>query len=191
MKDGSKTGKRKADRAVSRRLGQWFKGECKDTRPEVRRLFKNIKAALPRLKRLFRESSGHWTYEDPVYRYYHQSWKVFYLQETTLKIVEMLRSLAPSGWEGTRGTKFLAGKQGEPVASLNPWFLNIVREGTGKEFQRSDNDHWEKVTRPILEAFFHARYFLEMLVKYGKSLKALPAMLPSGWASVLYLYNMR
>ena len=47
------------------------------------------------------------------------------------------------------------------------------------------------VTRPILEAFFHARYFLEMVCKYGRKLKAPPQVLPSGWAAVLYLYQLR
>jgi hypothetical protein len=50
---------------------------------------------------------------------------------------------------------------------------------------------WLETTRPIVEAFFHARYFLEMAVRYGKKLKMPPAMLPSGWAAFLYLYNLR
>ena len=54
-----------------------------------------------------------------------------------------------------------------------------------------NNQNWLAVTRPMLEAFFHARYFLEMAVKYGKELDSPPQMLPSGWASLLYLYNMR
>jgi len=181
MKDGSKVDKLGTDGAVSRRFSQALRGECKDERPEVRQLLKNVKAALPRLTQLFNESGTHWTYEDGVYRFYHQSFKVFYLQNATLEIVKMLKALAPSG----------AKKQGEAVTGLHPWFLDIVKEGTGKVFKRSDNKHWQNATRPILEAFFHARYFLEMIVKYGKELKVPPAMLPSGWAAVLYLYNLR
>ena len=45
--------------------------------------------------------------------------------------------------------------------------------------------------RPILEAFFHARYMLEMAVKYGKELDRPPNCLPSGWAAFLYLYDLR
>lgn len=41
------------------------------------------------------------------------------------------------------------------------------------------------------QAFFHARYFLDMAVKYGTELDAPPQMLPSGWAGLLYLYNLR
>jgi len=40
-------------------------------------------------------------------------------------------------------------------------------------------------------AFLHTKYFVEMMIKYGTELKEAPHTLPSGWASVLYLYNMR
>ena len=43
----------------------------------------------------------------------------------------------------------------------------------------------------MIEAFFHARFFLEMAVKYGKELEFPPQMLPSGWAAFLYLFNLR
>jgi hypothetical protein len=69
--------------------------------------------------------------------------------------------------------------------------MQIVREGTGKEFRQSDNANWLTVTRPILEAFFHARYFLEMVCRYGKELHSPPELLPSRWAAVLYLYDLR
>jgi hypothetical protein len=48
-----------------------------------------------------------------------------------------------------------------------------------------------EATRPILEAFFHARYFLEMVCRYGRELAEPPSPLPSGWAAVLYLYGLR
>lgn len=41
------------------------------------------------------------------------------------------------------------------------------------------------------EAFFHARFFLKMAVKYGEELDEAPSTLPSGWAALLYLYNLR
>ena len=77
-----------------------------------------------------------------------------------------------------------------PGRSLNAWFLQIVSEGTGKEFSPEMNAVWEKHTRPILEAFFHARFFLEMAVRYA-DLSAPPDPLPSGWAALLYLYGLR
>ena len=144
-----------------------------DDRPEVRRLFANLRAALPRLTELLDDCSGHWGYEDPVYRLYHQSFKVYALQATTVRIVEALSALAPDG------------------RSLNSWFLRIVHDGTGRSFELEHNQRWLEVTRPIVEAFFHARYFLEMAVRYGKALEAPPNALPSGWAAFLYLYDLR
>lgn len=58
-------------------------------------------------------------------------------------------------------------------------------------FVDPDWENWTAATRPMLEAFFHARYFLEMVCKYGETLKSAPGLLPRGWASVLYLYNLR
>jgi len=141
-------------------------------RKEVQRLFASIQAARPKLEELFERCGSHWGYEDPIYRYYHQSFKVYGLQGTTEEIVTALRELAPD-------------------FSLNQNFLDIVQQGTGKTFKNEDNQHWAEVTRPILEAFFHARYFLEMVVRYGRDLTGPPECLPSGWAAVLYLYNRR
>lgn len=69
--------------------------------------------------------------------------------------------------------------------------MQIVREGTGKRFAIEDNENWLEATRPILEAFFHARYFLEMAVNYGRILEHPRRVMPSGWAALLYLYNLR
>lgn len=143
-----------------------------DKRPEVKQLLSNIKSKLPVLAQLLAECNGHWEFEDAVYRFYHQSFKVYRLQQQTKQIVDNLESLVPN-------------------CGLNEWFLLIVNEGTGKEFKIEDNMEWLKVTRPILEGFFHAKYFLEMAVKYGKELEYPPNLLPSGWASLLYLYNLR
>lgn len=55
----------------------------------------------------------------------------------------------------------------------------------------ADNDNWLAATRPIVEAFFDARYFLEMASKYVRELKEGPDAMPSGWAAVLYLFNLR
>ena len=136
------------------------------------RLLKAIQDNLPALESLLEESSSHWGYEDPVYRFYHQSFKVYALQETTLRIVEALKGLASDG-------------------RLDRWFLEIVTEGTGREFTSEVNRRWAAETRPILEAFFHARYFLEMTCKYGRELETAPECLPSGWAAVLSLFRMR
>jgi hypothetical protein len=123
------------------------------------------------LQKLLADCSDHWGYEDPIYRFYHQSRKVYALQSRTRAIVARLQALAPE-------------------RPLNSWFLDIVREGTGKTFQLEDNARWKEVARPILEAFFHARFFLEMAVRYA-NLEAPPRPLPSGYAALLYLYGLR
>ena len=143
-----------------------------DKHPTIRLLFDNLKNKLPELTQLLIKCSDH-RYEDSVYRFYHQSRKIWIVQHLTTQIVDSLQSLLPN-------------------YELNEWFILVVNEGTGKEFNRGeDNRRWLEVTRPILEAFFHARYFLEMAVKYGNELEYPPMMLPSGWASLLYLYNLR
>lgn len=66
-----------------------------------------------------------------------------------------------------------------------------MKDGTGHTFDYADNQRWLEVTRPIVEAFFHARYFLEMGIRHGRELDTAPRLLPSGWAAFLYLYNLR
>ena len=77
-----------------------------------------------------------------------------------------------------------------PDRTLNPWFREIVHQGTGKIFTVEDNANWTAIARPILEAFFHARFFLEMAVRYS-NLAEPPSRLPSGYAAILYLYGLR
>ena len=148
------------------------KADDLDDRQEVGDLLTQLQVQGPVLEKLLARFSNHWGYEDPIYRFYHHSFKVYSLQDQTLEIVKALQGLAPG-------------------LSLNEEFARIVAEGTGKVFQPEDNRHWLEVTRPIMESFFHARFFLEMAVKYGKELKAPPRTMPSGWAALLYLYNLR
>lgn len=71
-------------------------------------------------------------------------------------------------------------------------FTEIYQAGTsGKRFEIEHNQQWTVHTRVFLEAFFHAKFFLEMAVKYGKELRASPISLPSGWAALLCLYDLR
>lgn len=145
-----------------------------DTRPEVSTLLANLKKEKARkaLNTLLQSCSGEWTYFDPVYRYYHQSFKVFGLQAKTLELVAALQALAPN-------------------RKLNARFLKIVGEGTGKTFELEHNQRWDEVTRPILEAFFHARFFLECAVRSARTLRGPPQLLPSDWAALLYLFDLR
>jgi hypothetical protein len=130
---------------------------------EEKKLLSAAKRKLPELKALLTSVSDHWGYEDPIYRFYHHSFKILRAQTTTLKIVETLQALAPH-------------------LKLNPDFLEIVVAGTAKPAPSQ---------RAIIEAFFHARHLLLMLCKYAEELSEPPSVLPSGWATVLYLYNIR
>ena len=134
-------------------------------------LLRRIKADLPALRDLLARSSDRHGYDDPVYRFYHHSFKVFNLQTRTEEIVAALRSLLPQ-------------------RELNPLFLEIVASGTGKTFSLDQNADWPRHTRPILEAYFHARFFLEMADRFHSLPKA-PTTLPSGWAALLCLYGLR
>jgi hypothetical protein len=134
-------------------------------------LLRSLRRDQGELARHLEEVSGHWGYEDPIYRFYHQSFKVYGLQGSTESIVQRLRSLAPD-------------------LRLAPWFEEIVQAGTGKRFKTEDNARWAEATRPILEAFFHARFFLEMAVRYA-GLSTPPQPLPSGYAALLCLLGLR
>lgn len=134
-------------------------------------LLANLRDRAADLDVLLESCSDHWGYEDPVYRFYHQSFKVYGLQERTREIVRVLAELAPD-------------------RPLHRWFLEVVDAGAGKEFDPRHNADWTRVTRPVLEAFFHARYFLEMAARYAY-LREPPNPLPSGYAALLELYGLR
>lgn len=117
------------------------------------------------------EVNSHWNYEDPIYRYYHFSFKSYYIQGSTISMVTLF--------------KRIYGR------SLNSQFMNIVKNGVNKQWKEADNKNWDRINRPMLEAYFHAKFFLEMMYKYGKKFKNAPEVVPSGWAALLYLYNMQ
>jgi len=138
----------------------------------AKQLLSNIKHQLPRLEELLAEVESHWGIEDGFYRFYHQSFKVYPVQQTTHEICDALQNLLP----------------GRP---MNEWFCRIIADGAVGEFDNSHNQDWLQHTRPILEAFFHAHFFLKMAIKYGRELPSAPDCLPSGWAAVLYLFDLR
>lgn len=167
-------GTKAASKIVSVEVVQPMRERGKDPRRASSVLLKNIKKALPKLRQIAIDCDAHWGSEDRIYRFYHQSFKVFHIQSLTADIVKKLRALNP-----------------KKKAKLNEWFEQIVSEGTGKDFKLDYNADWPKHARPLVEAYFHARYFLAMVIKYGEELDVAPSMLPSGWAAVLSLYDMR
>jgi hypothetical protein len=137
----------------------------------ARLLLERLKERRPQLEQMLGEMSGHWTYEDHFYRYYHGSFKVYRVQDTTARAVELLRHLLPE-------------------RKLNSAFERIICEGTGKQFELEHNKEWDRHTRPMLEAFAHAKFMVEMAVRYA-GLPAPTMPMPSGWAALLYLYDLR
>jgi hypothetical protein len=142
----------------------------KDERPEVVDLFEKLKLNAGPFERLLERCNI--DKADAIYRFYHQSFKVYRLQNLTEEIVAALQSL-------------------RPIQPLNKWFMQIVAEGTGKKFSVSHNARWLEETRSIVEAFFHSSYFLEMAVNSARELTEPPSLLPSSWAAFLYLYELR
>lgn len=135
-------------------------------------LLQNIKSNYSQLSKLLGEINSHWCYEDLIRRFYHGSFKVYRLQYETRKIVEALEQLAPEGFMFCLA------------------FQELMKKGAGdKQWKQSHNMNWSKHTRIFLEAFFHAKYFLEMAIKYGRVLDKPPTIMPSGWAALLSIYQ--
>jgi hypothetical protein len=115
--------------------------------------------------------------ENMVYRFYHSSFKVYDVQLVTERIVKLFCDIGKC-----------------QLHDLNPFYIEIVSEGIRKKFDSSHNIRWTHETRPLLEAFFHSYYLLEMMAKHGSEMdpkKEPTASLKEGWASVLYLYKIR
>src|SRR5262249_10513569 len=53
-------------------------------------LLANIQARWAELAKLLDDINAHWVYEDLIYRFYHQSFKVYALQRETTRIVAAL-----------------------------------------------------------------------------------------------------
>ena len=136
-------------------------------------LLANIHDNLDALTALQKRCDDHWAAEDYIYRFWHGSFKVYGLQGLTQSIVDALADLCPQG------------------GRINPLFTDIISAGTNKTFDISHNKEWVQYTRPIVDAYFHARFMLDMVIKYGHELTETPGVLPSGWAAVLYLYQIR
>ena len=136
-------------------------------------------------------------YEDGIYRFYHGSFKVDSLQYPTEHAVEIVFALAPN-------------------PALDSGFVEIMLAGTGNEFFARKGEVDRDAPRHVVEAFCHARYFVEMLCKYGEHAAELEESLhklvqiiarrklekppynpfegdplPSGWAAVLELFHLR
>lgn len=136
-------------------------------------LLDTIKAKLPELEALLAKLDTQWYGDDHVYRFFHTSFKVFRAQESIHEIVDALQELAPE-------------------RSLNRMFAAIIEEGTSGSFSMErTNPNWEKETRPIVEAYFHAQHMLRMVVKAAKEIDQQETIITTGWGTVLHLYGIR
>src|SRR5260370_19020266 len=98
-----------------------------------RELLAAIKGHLPQLERLLFQFRS--DYEDRMYRFYYNSFKVYSLQDSTLAAAELFRTI------------------GRAVErELCAWFEEIVAGGTGLKFETEHNRDWLQRTRPIVEA---------------------------------------
>lgn len=143
-------------------------------------LLRNIKKRMPALEaNLERANNIHMGEENMVYRFYHESFKVYNVQDRTKSMYLTLKMISPHGKNKIR----------------DPHYLRIVGDAKfDRKFRLEDNKDWDNVCRPFLEAFFHTKYFIEMALKYGKEFKGKRApvtFVPYGWASLLELYGIR
>src|SRR5438046_7004272 len=79
------------------------------------RLLDAIKVHLPDLEQL--ATIVEYDYEDRMYRFYYQSFKVYELQGFTTQAVDLFQQIAQ-----------------EVEGSLHPWFTTITAQGTGIQF---------------------------------------------------------
>ena len=136
------------------------------------KLLTNIKRKRTEINNLSGDFKKH--EEDFTYRFYHQSFKVFGAAFEIERAKNLFEKLAPDSFP------------------LNEWFCEIIDEALSKNFDlEKTNQVWLSETRPILEAFWHCKYFLEQMLVVADNLEESPNLLPSGWAAVLYLYNLR
>jgi hypothetical protein len=144
---------------------------------DCEQLLASIKAHLPQLETWLEESDD----EDMVYRFYHGSMKAFHNQYDVEEALKLFKEISPR--------------------ERNSECLQIVKEGS-VEFNTDMNRNWLPSVRPVLEAYWHTRYFVTMMIKCAKELteltewsehhnKRVALPMPYGWAAVLYLYNLR
>ncbi len=110
---------------------------------------------------------------DLFYRFYHSSFKTWWLQPWIAKSVITFHQIVP----GMR---------------LNDYYSKIAIEGLSEQFNDSFNREWTKHARPIVEAAFHTGTFIDALIFVGESAdESTPRVLSPEWGVALYLWNLR
>jgi hypothetical protein len=173
MTDDASADQNRSDEFGMRYLKKLRSLSCQAHLARMNDLLARIRDRLPELEGLLEEIEDHWGEEDGIYRFYHQSFKVFRLQDLIKRGVKLIEEI------------------GGDIDPPQEWYCLIVKEGTAHDFGPDTNANWLEATRPILEAFWHTKYFLTMMIKYAKELESVQSPIPSGWAAVLYLFELR
>ena len=147
-------------------------------------LLKSIKQILPELEALLNELNPQddrllrtWGSEDNLYKFWQRSPNVDRMRDDLRKIVAALLALH-------RGRH-------EDGGIFDPLFSSMLSDALVNEKFTPNSDAWLRWSRSVAEAYMHAMFFLQVAVKYGHALDAVPATLPSGWGALLCLYGLR
>jgi hypothetical protein len=159
------------DTSVMTRLEE-IRNEQEKQRFLANQLLTNIKSNLNIVEPLvasFRKSEPEF-----IYRFYHQSFKVFGYKELVRFSVNFFEKISPSS------------------RPLNTWYRSIIDKGLANEFNvETTNQNWLQEVQPLLEAFWHSKYFTEQMLSSATTLETAPQTLPYDWAAVLYLFDLR
>ena len=140
-------------------------------------LLTNIKKNRKRIKFLLKVvNSREGAYEGEIYRFYHYSFKVYRLHGTIKSMVEVLQACDP-----------------KPEKKFCVFFETILNDAEAVgAWKEEHNKEWLKYTRPIVEAFLHAKYMLEMAYLCDKLYRRAPkGFIDQKWGSLLELYGIR
>lgn len=148
-----------------------------DMQDMEQQLFDAVKSRYEKFEELLEKMDDDWMGPESVYRFYHHSYKVCYAVSHVKTMVALLKSLLPED------------------ALMNPMFTQIVEDGN-KGFNHEMSVDWLGNTRPIVEAYFHARHMVQVVASSGRRFaeeeyEKPPQMLDYDWATVLYLFNLR
>ena len=170
-------GKPMSSNSTSNELLEKLRSEFEENHKLSQVLLANIKKNRKKIKFLLKVvNDREGEYEGKVYRFYHYSFKVYHLHMIIKPIIEVLRACDP-----------------KPVKQFCVFFQTILNDaemvGAWKE---EHNKEWLKYTRPIVEAFLHAKYMLEMADLCDKLYRRAPrGFIDQKWGSLLELYEIR
>jgi hypothetical protein len=133
-------------------------------------LLNRIKDRLPALEELQQEMAEA---EDIGFLHFYRSDpSVYDLRKLTAQAASLLRDIAADG-------------------ELALSFEVIMQDATASKLDLTSSRMWILSATPTIAGFYHCRFFVERLVRYGHELEQSPDMLPSGWAAILCLYCLR